>query len=115
ARVIVGPREALGVREIRLRDINWLGDIALDAVPDEGMDVAVRVRSTRAPREARLMRRDGEVMIELATDEEGVSPGQACVIYTDAGPDARVLGGGTILRPPLVMPAVAPQPLLAHS
>jgi tRNA-specific 2-thiouridylase len=105
----------LGVREIRLRDLNWLGDIALDALPAEGLDVAVRVRSTRAPREARLSRDSEGLKIELASDEEGVSPGQACVIYTGAGPDARVLGGGTILRPPLAMPAAVPLPAFAHS
>ena len=87
------------MREVRLRDLNWLGEIALDALPPEGLDVAVRVRSTRAPREARLMRDEAGLKIELASDEEGVSPGQACVIYADAGPGARVLGGGTILRP----------------
>ncbi|MFA6966346.1 tRNA 2-thiouridine(34) synthase MnmA [Bosea sp. (in: a-proteobacteria)] len=111
ARVIVGPREALNVREIRLRDVNWLGEISLDALPPEGLDVAVRVRSTRPPREARLTRDDAGLRIELATDEEGVSPGQACVIYADAGPGARVLGGGTILRPEL--PLQAPRPSLA--
>jgi tRNA-specific 2-thiouridylase len=105
ARVIVGPREALNVREVRLRDLNWLGEVSLDALPPEGLDVAVRVRSTRAPREARLTRDDAGIRIELATDEEGVSPGQACVIYADAGPGARVLGGGTIIRPELPLPA----------
>lgn len=99
ARVIVGPREALGVREIRLRDLNWLGDTALDALPEDGLDIAVRVRSTRAPREARLLRDEGGLKVVLAGDEEGVSPGQACVIYENAGPSARVLGGGTILSP----------------
>ncbi|KPH80193.1 tRNA 2-thiouridine(34) synthase MnmA [Bosea vaviloviae] len=111
ARVIVGPREALNVREIRLRDVNWLGEISLDALPPGGLDIAVRVRSTRPPREARLTRDDAGLRIELATDEEGVSPGQACVIYADAGPGARVLGGGTILRPELPHPA--PRPSLA--
>jgi len=105
ARVIVGPREALSIREIRLRDLNWLGETALDALPSTGLDVAVRVRSTRPPREAKLLRDDGGLKVELATDEEGVSPGQACVIYADSGPGARVLGGGTILRPELPRPA----------
>ena len=105
ARVIVGPREALSVREIRLRDLNWLGGMPLDALPPVGLDVAVRVRSTRAPREARLFRDAEGLRVELATDEEGVSPGQACVIYSDAGPGAQVLGGGTILRQPAALPA----------
>ncbi|MGO4735522.1 tRNA 2-thiouridine(34) synthase MnmA [Bosea sp. 2KB_26] len=99
ARVIVGPREALGVREVRLRDLNWIGDVALDALPPEGLDVAVRVRSTRAPREARLLRDASGLLIVLAGEEEGVSPGQACVIYDHAGSGARVLGGGTIISP----------------
>lgn len=99
ARVIVGPREALGVREVRLRDLNWLGDVALDALPADGLDIAVRVRSTRAPREARLLRDELGLKVVLAGDEEGVSPGQACVIYENAVPGARVLGGGTIMSP----------------
>lgn len=97
ARVVVGPREALGVREIRLRDLNWLGDVAPDALPEGGLDIAVRVRSTRAPRPARLLSDELGLKVVLADDEEGVSPGQACVIYENAGPGARVLGGGTIL------------------
>jgi tRNA-specific 2-thiouridylase len=36
--------------------------------------------------------------IELLAPEEGVAPGQACVIYDGLDPRARVLGGGTILR-----------------
>ena len=115
ARVIVGPREALKIREIRLRDLNWLGEMSLDALPPEGLDVAVRVRSTRPPREARLTRDEAGLRVELATDEEGVSPGQACVIYADAGPGARVLGGGTILRPELPLPASRPGLTLALS
>ena len=115
ARVIVGPREALNVREIRLRDLNWLGEMSLDALPPEGLDVAVRVRSTRPPREARLTRDEAGIRVELATDEEGVSPGQACVIYADAGPSARVLGGGTIMRPALPLPASRPGLALALS
>lgn len=97
ARVIVGPREALGVREVRLRDLNWLGDVALDALPEDGLDIAVRVRSTRAPRPARLLTDETGLKVVLAGDEEGVSPGQACVIYENGDPGARVLGGGTIL------------------
>jgi tRNA-uridine 2-sulfurtransferase len=95
ARVVVGPRTALATTRIRLGDLNWLGD------GDPGTrSVAVRVRSTREPRPALLTRdpHDGTAEIVLATPEDGVSPGQACVIYADEGPRARVLGGGTIRR-----------------
>lgn len=108
ARVIVGPKEALGVRELRLRDANWLGETSPQDLPEEGIEVAVRVRSTRPPTPARLSF-DGEgLRIALADEEAGVAPGQACVIYTDDGPGARVLGGGTILRPPLAVPRQPP-------
>ncbi|APF38569.1 tRNA 2-thiouridine(34) synthase MnmA [Chelatococcus daeguensis] len=95
-RVIVGPREMLGTESIRLRDVNWLGPVALDALPPEGLEVAVRVRSTRQPCPA-FLRRDAEgVEIVLASAEEGVAPGQACVIYDGVDGRAQVLGGGTI-------------------
>jgi tRNA-uridine 2-sulfurtransferase len=94
ARVIVGPREALATRRIRLRDINWLGEGRLEDIAAGGLDVAVRVRSTREPAPARLTR-DG--IVELLAAESGVSPGQACVFYASSAPDARVLGGGFIL------------------
>jgi len=44
----------------------WL-QVKLDALPPEGLDVAVRVRSTRAPREARLLRDETGLKVELAT------------------------------------------------
>jgi tRNA-specific 2-thiouridylase len=107
ARVIVGPREALATRSIRIAGLNWLGDRPLDALGPDGIDVAVRVRSTRAPRPATLRFADGAALVELLSPEDGVSPGQACVIYDDAGPRARVLGGGTIARAEADAPSVA--------
>jgi tRNA-specific 2-thiouridylase len=107
ARVIVGPREALATRAIRLHEVNWLGDVALDSLGG-GLEVAVRVRSTREPRPALLSHRDGSTAIELLSPEDGVSPGQACVIYDGDAPRARVLGGGTIARTEaMVAPAAA--------
>jgi tRNA-uridine 2-sulfurtransferase len=98
ARVVVGPREALATRTIRIADLNWLGDEPLEALGDKGLDVAVRVRSTREPRLARLRFSGDGVTVELFSPEDGVSPGQACVIYDCDAPRARVLGGGTIAR-----------------
>ena len=98
ARVMVGPREALATRSVRLRDLNWLGDVPLAAIGPEGLEVAARVRSTRMPRPALLHWRDGVAEVELLAPEEGVSPGQACVLYDSEDARARVLGGGTIAR-----------------
>jgi tRNA-specific 2-thiouridylase len=98
ARVIVGPRQALATRTIELRDINWLGDVDWRDLPEEGIEVAARVRSTRPPKTAILKRQGEGAVVDLLDQEQGVSPGQACVIYAHDGPEARVLGGGTIVR-----------------
>jgi tRNA-specific 2-thiouridylase len=58
--------------------------------------VYVRVRSTRAPRPATLLATPQGVEVVLDDGEEGVAPGQACVIYDSADDHARLLGGGTI-------------------
>ncbi|GGK40040.1 tRNA 2-thiouridine(34) synthase MnmA [Salinarimonas ramus] len=101
ARVVVGPREALATRVIRLREVNWLGDVPLTDL-GEGVEIAARVRSTRAPRPALLRRVAGEggpeIEVALLAPEDGVSPGQACVFYESDDPRARVLGGGVIAK-----------------
>src|SRR5437879_13912031 len=95
-RAVGGPREALRMDRIRLRDVNWIGDGPLDGVIGDGIEMFVRVRSTRAPQPAWLRAVDGGYEVELVAGEEGVSPGQACVFYDAAGGQARVLGGGFI-------------------
>ncbi|MEX0590271.1 MAG: tRNA 2-thiouridine(34) synthase MnmA [Xanthobacteraceae bacterium] len=94
--VVVGPRSALEVHRIRIENVNWLGDRPIDAAARDGLPVFVRVRSTRAPRPATLYCAEAGVEVELEDGEEGVAPGQACVIYDSAGERARVLGGGVI-------------------
>ncbi|MEZ5789422.1 MAG: tRNA 2-thiouridine(34) synthase MnmA [Nitratireductor sp.] len=98
ARVIVGPREALATRRVHLRDVNWLGDVALSDLPPEGLEILAKIRSSRPPAEARLFWRDGAVHVDLVGGESGVAPGQACVFYADDSEGARVLGGGFISR-----------------
>jgi tRNA-specific 2-thiouridylase len=93
ARVVVGPRSSLAVTRIKLRDINWIGEGEIAHLPEAGLPIAARVRSTRPPAPA-LLTPAGEV--EFAHPESGVSPGQACVFYDSNDPDARVLGGGFI-------------------
>ena len=72
-------------------------DVAgLDRVIGDGIEMFVRVRSTRAPQPAWLRAVDGGYEVELVAGEEGVSPGQACVFYDAPAGQARVLGGGFI-------------------
>jgi tRNA-specific 2-thiouridylase len=97
-RVLVGPREALAVRRIRVDEVNWLGDEPLAEAARSGRPMHVRVRSTRPPRPARLLAAGRGYAIELTESEEGVAPGQACVMYDGPHARARVLGGG-VIRP----------------
>ncbi len=94
-RVVVGPRDALMVRRMRLKEVSWIGDGALECAARSGTPIAVKVRSTRPPKPARLTW-DGALAIELDEPEEGVAPGQACVFYSPELSHDRVLGGGWI-------------------
>ncbi|MBZ4022950.1 tRNA 2-thiouridine(34) synthase MnmA [Rhodobacter sp. TJ_12] len=93
--VIVGPKEALSTAIVPVREINWLGDAPFDSQPE--WHVAVRIRSTRAPRAAVVRPLSAtEAEVELMEPEEGVSPGQACVFYDPQG--SRIFGGGWIWK-----------------
>ncbi|MFM8800761.1 MAG: tRNA 2-thiouridine(34) synthase MnmA [Tagaea sp.] len=89
-RVVVGPREALAERNIALTGVNWLGPEG-----ETARDVTVKIRSTTAPKAARLeLEAAGAATLALAEPEFGVAAGQAAVFYDGA----RVLGGGWIRR-----------------
>ncbi|MBL8658982.1 MAG: tRNA 2-thiouridine(34) synthase MnmA [Rhodospirillales bacterium] len=94
ARVVVGPHAALLRSELRLSEVNWLGDAA---IPADGMRIEVKLRSSQPP-VAATVRSDamnpGAAAVELETPQVGVAPGQACVFYDGE----RVLGGGWIRR-----------------
>ena len=85
-RLVVGPREALGVAGAELGEVNWLGG----EVSAEGLAVEVKVRSAAAAVPAHWF--GGEVRFDRP--EYGVAPGQACVAYSGD----RLLGGGWIGR-----------------
>jgi tRNA-specific 2-thiouridylase len=65
----------------------------------------VRVRSTRPPAPARIVREGEAWRVEIEGGEEAVSPGQACVLYERAGPGAEVFGGGRIVGSVAFAPA----------
>ncbi len=96
--VIVGPREALLTGGLSLNEINWLGrQPTFTAAAADGQRVLARVRSTREPVPGRIAMVDGDAQVVFDGTEEGVAPGQACVLYDPAEP-SRVLGGGFIAR-----------------
>jgi tRNA-specific 2-thiouridylase len=94
--VIVGPREALLTAALQLKETNWLGeDASIEAACAAARPVLARVRSTREPAPGRLALVDGAPGVVFDAAEEGVAPGQACVLYAPDAP-SRVLGGGFI-------------------
>lgn len=94
-RVYVGPREALLTTALTLQELNWLGDTSLEDACANESPVLARVRSTREPLPARLGWIDGAPAVRFDTGEDGVSRGQACVLYDPIG-QTRILGGGFI-------------------
>lgn len=96
--VIVGPKEALLTPRLWLKELNWLGDEAtFQEAAKAKKSVLARVRSTRQPLAANLFVDGEELGVQFDAPEEGVAPGQACVLYDMDNPD-RVLGGGFIAR-----------------
>jgi len=92
--VIVGPREFLRSSRVWLRQLNWLGDEPFMNIPNKGLELTAKIRSTGVPQPATLFNHNGDAFIALHEGEDGVSPGQACVFYDGT----RVLGGGYITR-----------------
>ena len=93
--VIVGSKEALATRAVMIKEVNWLGEGKF--IDSSERSIAVRVRSTRSPKEA-IIRPITETTasVELLVAEEGIAPGQACVFYDIEG--TRIYGGGWITK-----------------
>ncbi len=95
AEVIVGPKSALDTFNFEITNVNWLGDKHFEE--EDSINVDVKVRSTRSPTPAIVIPLgDHNARIELVNPELAVSPGQACVFYSQDS--SRVLGGGWISR-----------------
>jgi tRNA-specific 2-thiouridylase len=91
ARVIVGPRSALGADTVAVRDVNWLAE---PLAAGEERPVMVKLRSAQRLRPALVTLDGSSASVRLAESEDGIAPGQACVFYDDG----RVLGGGWITK-----------------
>ncbi|MGB0683733.1 MAG: tRNA 2-thiouridine(34) synthase MnmA [Magnetovibrionaceae bacterium] len=95
-RVVVGPKQALAQSSLRVREVNWLGDLV---TPGEEAPVLARIRSTTQPVPATVrLEAGGFATVTFQEPQMGVSPGQACVFYGQGGDNARVFGGGWIER-----------------
>ena len=91
--IIVGHKECLEVKEIKLRDLNILGSKKeFDEI------VNIKVRSTGRLLKAKVKILENSADVEILDRETGISPGQACVFYSKDEVGDKVLGGGWIHR-----------------
>jgi tRNA-specific 2-thiouridylase len=89
--IIVGSKECLEIKEIKLRELNILGSKKeFDSI------VNVKVRSTGKLLKAKINLLDNFANVEILDKETGISPGQACVFYSKDDFGDKVLGGGWI-------------------
>ena len=96
--VMIGPKECLGVNQIILDEVNWLGPNEIFSNAEYETPIFVKVRSTSDPVEAKLSKKNNQILVELKNPEYGVAPGQACVFYDSIKPISRILGGGWIVK-----------------
>ncbi len=91
--IIVGPKEKLGKTKINLKNINLLAK-----KNDFNDNVQVKVRSTGKLLDARIKLKDNKkAEVNLIKQENGISPGQACVFYKKDRFGYKILGGGWII------------------
>ena len=89
--IIVGTKECLEVKEIKLRELNILGS------KEEFKNVInIKVRSTGRLLKAKINLLENSANVEILDKETGISPGQACVFYSKDDVGDKVLGGGWI-------------------
>jgi tRNA-specific 2-thiouridylase len=86
--VVVGRRQDLEVREIRIREMNWF------LAPEEARLVQVRYNGAPTPCEVEEV--GAEWVARFPEPVVGVAPGQSAVFYTGDG--QRVVGGGVVSR-----------------
>src|SRR5215203_2307878 len=87
--VVVGRRQDLEVREVRVRDLNWFLD------PEQAACLQVRYNGSPVPCTVEEIA-DGGWVAYLDEPVLGVAPGQSAVFYTGDG--ERVVGGGVVAR-----------------
>ena len=91
--VIVGNKENLEIKEIRLRELNILA-----TKKEFEKIVKIKVRSTGRLLKSKINFKSDQAIVEILDKETGISPGQACVFYSEDEVGDKVLGGGWIDR-----------------
>ena len=89
--VVVGNKENLEIKEIRLRELNILAD-----KKEFDKAINIKVRSTGRLLKAKINLENNYAKVAILDKEIGISPGQACVFYSQDEYGDKVLGGGWI-------------------
>jgi len=89
--VIVGNKENLEIKELKLRDLNILAE-----KKEFEKIINIKVRSTGRLLKAKIDFENNHAKVKILDKETGVSPGQACVFYSRDKFGDKVLGGGWI-------------------
>ena len=89
--IIVGPKEALTINKISLRELNILG-----SSEEFKNEIKIKVRSTGKLLRANVNINHDKAEVNILEGENGISPGQACVFYLNDSTGDKVLGGGWI-------------------
>ena len=89
--VTVGPKEALIIKKMKLRNLNILG-----IEKEFSENILIKVRSTGKLLKSKIFINNTNADVEILEDETGISPGQACVFYKQDLKGYKVLGGGWI-------------------
>ena len=89
--VIVGPKEKLVKKVIKLKNVN-----VLTSKKDFNKEIFVKIRSTGKLIKSKIEFSNNMGSVELLEDEYGISPGQACVFYKKDEYGDKLLGGGWI-------------------
>ena len=91
--IIVGNKDCLEVKKIKLRELNILG-----SKKEFDKTINIKVRSTGRVLKAKINFLDNLAEVEILDKETGISPGQACVFYSKDQLGDKVLGGGWISK-----------------
>ena len=91
--VIVGNRKFLAVKKIYIKELNLLENLKT-----YDHELFIKVRSTGRLIKAKIILNNTTAEVNLEEVENGISPGQACVLYSKNKFGDRVLGGGWIFK-----------------
>ena len=89
--IVVGPKDALKINKIILRELNILGSKS-----ELEKEIKIKVRSTGKLLRAKVKINTNKAEVNILDGESGISPGQACVFYLSDEAGDKVLGGGWI-------------------